>query len=141
MAVVRTREFINDLAENEAIANEKQKEIEQEFREISPIPNAVVIRHSAVNRTKRVIISSDYSTQSSYESIKEHYNRDLAGRGCQLHREADVLFDGRNYGGKELTYCKNDYVAALQFAGRQEREFGWTFSFALTWGNAADECK
>ena len=47
---------------------------------------------------------------------------------------ADVLFDGRNYGGKELIYCKSDYVASLQFAGRQEREFGWTFSFALTLG-------
>jgi hypothetical protein len=141
VAVVRTRGLIYDMGKSETIASKKQKEIEQEFGEISPLPNAVVVQQSATHRTERGIISSAYTTRSSYESIKEHYNHELTVRGWQFQREADVQFDGRNYGGKELIYCTNDYVGSLQFAGRQESEFGWTFSFALTWGNAADECK
>lgn len=132
--------FIDDNKETEAVAERNQRQIEQQFRDIPPLSRALVIQQNATHRTERGIISTAYKTESSYQTIKLHYDHQLSTRGWELRREAGVTFDGTDYGGMDLVYCKKDYVAELQYAGRQEREFGWTFSFAVIWGNS-DECK
>ena len=86
------------------------------------------------------ITNAAYKSEESYESIKGHYNNELTNHGWSFRKEADLKYDGVDYGGKELMYCKGHYAVHLQYAARQEREFGWTFSFAMTWGNS-DNCR
>lgn len=132
--------FIHDERQAEAIADNNQRDIEQEFRQISPLPRAAVIQHGSMRKTDHGIISAAYKTEVSYESIKLYYHNELKSRGWSVRREVGIKYDGKDYGGKELVYCKSGYAAHLQYAGRQETEFGWTFSFAMTWGHS-DECK
>ncbi|HEX3187897.1 MAG TPA: hypothetical protein VHQ94_24070, partial [Pyrinomonadaceae bacterium] len=98
-----------------------------------------VIQPSPMRWADHGIISAAYKTKESYELIKLHYHNELTSRGWDFRREVDIKYDGHNYGGKELIYCKSGYVAHVQYAGRQETEFGWTFCFAITWG-PSDEC-
>ena len=123
----------------EAIADKNQHDIEQEFRQISPLRPVTVLQPGSFHKADHGIVSAAYKTAESYESIKLHYHRELTSRGWSFRKEVGVKYDGVDYGGKELIYCKNGYVAHLQSAGRQEGEFGWTFSFAMTWGSS-DEC-
>ena len=127
-------------AEAQAIAERNQKNLEQEFREVPPLAQAVVIQQGSMHKIRHGVVSTAYKTANSYDSIKHYYDHELKSRGWYFSKEGGVLFDGTDYGGKELVYCKNGYAASLQYAGRQEAEFGWTFSFGMTWG-LADECK
>lgn len=138
--ILGTVSLIHDGSQAEAIADKNQKSLEHEFRELPPLSQAVVIQHGSMHKSDHGIVSTAYKTGESYESIKFYYHRELTSRGWNLRKEGGVLYDGTNYGGKELVYCKNGYAARLQYAGRQETEFGWTFSFGMTWG-LADECK
>ena len=126
--------------EAEAIADKNQKVVEEAFREISPLSRAALIQHGSMRRTDHGIISAAYKTEKSYESIKLYYDDKLTSRGWKFKREAGIQYDGKDYGGKELIYCKDNYAASLQYAGQQETEFGWTFSFAMTWGQS-DDCR
>lgn len=132
--------LVHDQREAEAIADKNQKDIEQEFREILPLSRAAVIQHGSTRKTSHGIVSAAYKTDESYESIKQYYHNELASRGWSFRQEAGVKYDGKDYGGKELIYCKVGRAAHVQYAGQQEKEFGWTFSFALTW-DYSDECE
>lgn len=135
-----TLTWFYDRPEAQAIADRNQKNLEQEFREVAPLSQAVVIQQGSMHKIRHGVVSSAYQAAESYESIKQYYGHELKSRGWNFSREGVVLFAGTDYGGKELVYCKNGYAASLQYAGRQEAEFGWTFSFGMTWG-LADECK
>lgn len=138
--LLRTRSSFQDDTEAEAIAEKKQKKLEQEFAELPPLSQAVVIQHGSMHKVHHGIVSAAYKTGQSYESIKLYYQHELTSRGWNFRKEGGVLYDETDYGGKELLYCKEGYAARLQYAGRQVKEFGWTFSFGMTWG-LADECK
>jgi hypothetical protein len=124
----------------QAMAEENQKNLEQEFRELPPSSQFVVTQKVSMHKTQHGIVSAYYKTRESFDSIKHYYQRELTTRGWRFSKEGDILYDGTDYGGKELLYCKKGCAARLQYAGRQETEFGWTFSFGMTWG-LADECK
>jgi len=130
--------IIRDAPKAEAIAQKNQSDIETEFSRIAPLSHATVLLSGSMRKTDHGIISAAYKTAESYESIKEHYHHELTSKGWSFRKETGIKYDGVDYGGKELIYCKNGYVAQLQSAGRQEEEFGWTFSFAITWGGS--EC-
>lgn len=138
--ILGTLSLIHKSPQAEAISDKSQKDIEQEFHQTAPVTGAIVIQSGSMRWIDHGIISAAYKTQESYESIKLHYDYGLTSRGWRYKHETSVKYDGVDYGGKELIYCKTAYVAHLQYAGRQETEFGWTFSFAITWG-PSDECK
>lgn len=131
---------VYDAQDAEVIAERNQRNIEQEFRELAPLSQAAVIRHGSMRKVQHGIVSTGYKTGENYESIKLHYHQELISRGWNFSKEDSVLYEGIDYGGKELLYCKSGYAARLQYAGQQEIDFGWTFSFGITWG-LADECK
>lgn len=137
--IIGTLSLIHSEPKAEAIGDKNQKDIEQEFHQISPLSRVTVIQPGSMRWTDHGIISAAYKTKESYESIKLHYHNELTSRGWSFRREVDIKYDGNDYGGKELIYCKSGYVAHVQYAARQETEFGWTFSFAITWG-PSDEC-
>ncbi len=125
---------------NGAKAEITQNDIEREFQTISALPLALAVQHGSMHKTQQGITSAAYKTKSSYEVIRAHYDNELASRGWRFVSEDKVIYDGKDYGGKERLYCKGRYPANLQYAGRQEREFDWTYSFGLTWG-PSDGCK
>lgn len=129
-----------DERNNGPAANKTQSDIEGEFQRITPLPLAVAVEHISMHKTHQGTVNSAYKTDRSYEDIKAYYDKELANRGWRFVREALLTYDGKDNGGKQLFYCKGNYRADLQSAGRQETEFGWTYSFALSWG-LSNECK
>jgi hypothetical protein len=123
-----------------ASADVTQNDVEREFQRISPLPLAVPIQHGATHKTHQGVVNTAYKTERSYEAIKAYYDNELTSLGWRLLREVNVRYGGNDYGGKELFYCKGNYTAHVQYAGRQEKQFGWIYSLALTWG-LSNGCK
>jgi hypothetical protein len=117
-----------------------QIEVEREFQTIARLPLAVTVQHSATHKALQGVVSTSYKTEHSYQEIKAFYDKELPSLGWRFLREANVTYGGEDYGGQELFYCKGDSTAHVQYAGRQEKQFGWTYSFALTWG-LSNGCK
>jgi hypothetical protein len=126
--------------EAEPAAEKTQYDTEREFEKISPIPLAAPGHHHSMHKTHQGVVSTEYKTELGYGEIRAFYDKELTSQGWRFAREREVIYDGQDSGGKELRYCKGGYAAGLQYAGRLEKEFGWTYTFALTWG-LSDECK
>jgi len=117
------------------MARQIQSDLETESGGISPPPGDISIRHGALPG----LVKTYYKSGLNYERIKAHYSEVLAAHGWKFLREDQVKYDGSDYGGKQFIYCKGTYAADVQYAGQQESQFGWTYSFALSSG--LFECK
>jgi hypothetical protein len=120
-------------------AVEIQKQLEAEFVALVPMPGASQVRYTSMNKARQGEVGADYKTSKSYTDIRTYYDSQLKHNGWSFIKEKPVKVWGRDYGGKQAFYCKANYTATLQFAGSQENEFGWTYSFGLSWG-LFDEC-
>jgi hypothetical protein len=132
--------FNYDERVNGPMADKIQHDLESEFQSVPPLPRALTTQHGSMHKTQQGIVSAAYKTALNYEGIIAHYDNELATRGWRFVNETNVIYGGENYGGRERLYCKGRYAASLQYAGGQENEFGWTYSFALMWG-PSDGCK
>lgn len=85
-------------------------------------------------------VSNEYRADLSFDQLKQFYDAELARQGWEFKKETGVLWDRQNLGGKHLFYCKGEFTADLEYAGKLETEFGWTYSLSLTWG-LRDPCR
>ena len=133
--------FFYRLVQKEVTYKEEVKgQLERNFESILRFEGAVAIQRNSLVKTKaQGHVSETYKTSSDYEIIKKHYDAELLKQGWSFARERKVIYDGVDYGGKHVFYCKNNMTANLQHAGRQEEEFGWTYSFAVAIG-LLNEC-
>lgn len=130
------RKFSTHAEDSAAKAQKIQLDLKSEFQIISPPQNYLEIQHG----TLPGLVNTTYKTDLSYENLRAHYHNELTRHGWRFLREDKIKYDGRDYGGKQLIYCKGSYAADVQYAGLQETEFGWKYSFALSFG-LFDECK
>jgi hypothetical protein len=130
--------FSNCALQDGAKAAHVQAELETEYQAIRQLPGAKSKRYHASHKVWQALVSSEYHTTYSYPEIRTYYDSELSKLGWVFIREEDVIYGdvgrGKNYGGKHLYYRKGEYIADLQYAGKQEDMFGWTYAFSLSWG-------
>jgi hypothetical protein len=124
----------------EITAEQSQAEIEGEFQKIQALPEAVQTSHGSIAKLDGGLVSSTYKAQPAYPEIKAYYDTELARLGWRPLAESNLKYDGRDNGGKYVTYCKDRFGASFQYAGGQEEDFGWTYEVALIWGRT-NPCK
>lgn len=113
--------------------------LDQEFDQIQPLPNSAATRQYSSDKGRQGLIAAEYSTDQSDDAIKAYYEKELSARGWKLLRTEKVLYNGRDYGGQHVYFCKAGYTADLQLAGQQEAQFGWKYGLSLSWG-LFDDC-
>jgi hypothetical protein len=67
-----------------------QKELEEEFRAITPLPGAAPQSYCAFHKTRNAIAGSAYFTKLPYSEIRKYYDDELARRGWKFLREDEV---------------------------------------------------
>jgi hypothetical protein len=105
-----------------------QRDLRNAFEKIVPPKNDVMTRSGAMLG----LVSADYKSTLSWEEIKSHYSEQFVRQGWRYLLEDPIIYDGHDYGGKEIIYCKPPYAAALQYAGRQESKFGFTYGLSFS---------
>lgn len=107
-------------------------ELEAELATIPAPEDSFVRQHTSLMQQGRGHVNQAYKTGLHFEAIKAHYNVELRKRGWIFVEEENVIYDGHDYGGKQVFYCKVPLVVNVQYAGGQEQEFGWTYSIAVS---------
>ena len=107
-----------------------------EFSKIRPLPNASLVdttdNFSPWNSHK-VLVGATYTTAVPFAEIQAFYSRELALQGRRLDEDRALTDWGKDLGGRDITYCKGDLAASLQYAGAKSN-YGWTYALDLTWG-------
>ena len=128
--------LVYDYAVNAPKAALAQRELEQEFKSIKPLPGAVAGNYHASHDTQQSLVGSSYSTELSYREIRAYYDAELARRGWRFQKEEGLRDWGRDFGGRSAHYFKGNYAASLQYAG-ENADYGWDYALELSWGLVA----
>ena len=140
LTVLAVRRFYSMYEQAALRERENQKKIDRElesnFGRIVAPSDDIVVYHNSVPG----LVNTTYKSVLSYEKIKTYYGNQLTRSGWVFLIEQKVIYDGQDYGGKELIYCKGGYAATIQHAGQQESQFGWTYAFSMSSGQVK-ECK
>jgi hypothetical protein len=113
-------------------AKQAQAQLENEFNAISPLPNANAVKHDASHKTNLALVETTYLTDVSRDDIFKYYDEQLKQHGWQYYNTTGLTDWGKDLGGKSAEYCKDDYVASIQYAGEQA-QYGWTYAFNMSW--------
>ena len=111
-----------------------EAELKVELQEIRSPERSHFIALRRTMKASHGAMSNEYRTDLSFDQLKQFYDAELSRRGWEFKKETEILWDRQNLGGKHLFYCKGELTADLEYAGKKESEFGWTYSLSLTWG-------
>jgi hypothetical protein len=125
--------IVYDFAVNGPKAKLVQSQLENEFKSIAPLPYAKDFGYQATHKTSQALVTSNYKTNLSYIEIRAHYHAELAKHGWIFYEEEQMRDWGRAFGGKSARYCKGEYRADLQYAGKQAN-YGWDYALSISWG-------
>jgi len=112
------------------------RDLANEFEKIMAPRNDVMIHRG----TMIGLVQASYKSTLSFAQLKIHYNEQLVSLGWRYLREDPIIYDGHDYGGKQIIYCKPPYAASLEYAGGLERQFGSTYTIGFSSG-LHKECK
>jgi hypothetical protein len=130
---------VGDRVINGRHGEEHHRQLMREFSAITPLPNASVVasidNFSPWNSHKG-LYGATYRTNVPYSEIQEFYRGELESKGWYLIEDRPLLEWGKDYGGREQTYCKGELAAALEYG--DESRHGWTYALELSWG--LDDC-
>ena len=124
--------FLYDVLVVEPLAVPHQRQLENEFRIIVPLPDAEGKPMTTMHGPRKALVSAHYRTGRPEAEIRSYYDHELAQHGW-VPLEVRSLRDwGRDLGGWTASWCKGAYTADLQYAGA-EAHYGWAFALGLSW--------
>jgi hypothetical protein len=128
--------FLGDRVINGRRGESYHRQLVDEFSAITPLPNASLVE-TVDNFSKwnphKALVGASYSTSTPLADIREFYNQKLESRGWHLAEDRSLTDGGKDFGGREIRYCKGAMAASIQYGGA-ESHYGWTYALDLTWG-------
>ncbi len=112
--------------------------LQRQFKSLRPPSEAKLVYIDEKPKLGRVFIGGYYTTDLSFDQLQHLYLPQLQRDGWRQLEESPLLISGRDFGGRQITFCKSDYRTNLQYAGKDQNA-GWTFAVTMNW-NAKNEC-
>ena len=116
------------------LAQQIDNQLVAEFKAIPPLPNAQIINEyrSYPHRTGSVLVSTNYWTDANRDDIFQYYDTQLKQHGWQYDGITEIKDWGVDLGGKSVKYCKDDYVATIEYTGEKANS-SVTYAFNVSW--------
>jgi hypothetical protein len=133
--VVMLLVFIGDRVINGQRGKNYHRQLMTEFSVITPLPNDSVTGTTdnfSVWNSHKALVGATYRTTAPYSDIERFYSRELESKGWYPVEDHSLTEWGKDYGGRQQTYCKGKLAASLEYAG--ESQHGWTYALDLPWG-------
>lgn len=127
--------FVSDRVINGRRGEEQHRQLMREFSAITPLPNASVVASTdnfSPWNSHKALVGATYKTSAPFSNIQEFYGRELESKGWYLVEDRSLTEWGKDYGGRELTYCKGTLAASVEYG--DEARHGWTYALELSWG-------
>jgi hypothetical protein len=79
--VIPAFQILGDLLINPSIYHERKTNMQQEYDNINPPPNAKKINETVNSKITRIWISTDYSVEMGTQDIEKYYQEELKEKG------------------------------------------------------------
>lgn len=127
--------FVGDRMINGRRGEEHHRQLMREFSAITPLPSASVVASTdnfSPWNSHKALVGATYKTSAPYSNIQEFYQRELESKGWYLIEDRPLTEWGKDYGGRQQTYCKGELAASIEYRGASRN--GWTYALELSWG-------
>lgn len=110
----------------------KTTEIERLWRDFPSYPDFSETDSYRSSRGHNVRISRQYKSAASAPDVQSFYMREAIARGWILNSQKNLSDWGRDLGGFELEFRKNDYTLDITYAG-DKADYGWNYAIGIEW--------
>ena len=134
MRAILVLTLIGDRVLNGSRGEQIHRQLFAESRSLEQMPNSILlgsVDSFSVWNSHKGLVDAKYTTAADYKSIQEFYDRELATRGWKSVGTQYLKVWGRDYGGKEVDYCKGPLSASLEFPGQNRAITTHTLSIFL----------
>lgn len=108
-------------------------ELNIELNSLHKIPQSTLLERRDHQKLDSILIVALYKVNTDYEHITKFYKSELADHGWKYDNERSFKFGGKDYGGKELLFSKDNYSLSISYPGEQPGT-DYTFAIELSWG-------
>jgi hypothetical protein len=123
-----------------AIAGEDlQAAVDREISRVGAPPGATLKSAGSYHRPGNALATQQFAGALKFSEVRSFYEVVLSGMGWRFISESSLRDSGRDLGEKQLTYCKGEYIASVQYAGSRTH-IGWDFALSITSAKGS-ECK
>lgn len=116
---------------NDKVKN-AQKKLFVEYKYINIFPGSILIGQNSFRKSNSTIITKKYTINRDKAEISAYYDNELKNHQWEFYKEKKVLDWGRDLGGKEIYYKKNDRYLIIELANKEYNQ--WNYAITLSWG-------
>ena len=91
------------------VNDEKLREVQQLVTDIPGFPDFKEVGSNTMADNSSILISKYYVSKAPYEDVKNFYFQFLTSHGWRIAEEKPLSVWGRDYGGKKLTFIKENF--------------------------------
>jgi hypothetical protein len=113
----------------------KLKELQQLATEIPVFPAFSEVTTHESSRSIDAGVYKYYFGVAHYDDVKQFYSSKLGERGWRLSREENLKDWFRDYGGKQLTFEKGNYLIVIEYDGDNPNRGRSNYGVSFIWRN------
>jgi len=95
-------------------------------------------RYTAKSSSHR-LYSCTFRASTNFHELLDFYSSQLERNGWHLVGQTTMRDWGRDFGGMNATFCKNELQIDLQYAG-ERASYGWQYALGASVGLGSDPC-
>jgi hypothetical protein len=107
-------------------------EIERLWMDLPSYPGLSETHSYRSSRGRNARISRQYKSAASAPDVQSFYMREAIARGWVFTSQKKLSDWGRDLGGFELEFRKNDYTLDITYAG-DKADYGWNYAIGIEW--------
>jgi hypothetical protein len=100
--------------------------------EFPPPSGTVMLRADEIPRWRDILVERTYKSDLGYDALKNYYRPRLEENGWRFVEETPLRDLGRDFGGRDLLFCKRPYATNLQYIGKKV-DSGASFILSVSW--------
>jgi hypothetical protein len=100
--------------------------------EFPPPLGTLMLSADEIPRWRDILVERTYKSDLGYDALRQYYRPRLEEKGWRLVEEAPLRDLGRDFGGRDLLFCKRPYAANLQYIGKRV-DSGASFILSVSW--------
>jgi hypothetical protein len=111
----------------------KLKEVEKLFAAL-PIHRSFRETWSgSMSKSMLASLGKHYRSDARYEEIREFYVTALVPAGWLLTKERPLKVWSKDYGGRQLTFTKEQYSVVIEYSGEKAIDPDWNYGIDVGW--------
>ena len=111
----------------------KLKEVEKLYTNLPIHRGFTETWSSSVSKSMLASVGKHYKSDARYEDVKHFYVTNLIPEGWQLTKEIPLKDWSEDYGGRELTFTKEQYSIVIEYRGDKAISPDWNYAIDVGW--------